>query len=606
MRTVRLAARLSWRNLRRRPGQAALLLVTLTLATGTFAVGLWLHGSAERPWDRLSRRTEGFHVGAIAYRERDLPRIDRDLGRVRAELARLAAEPGVAAVGGPWTHLYGRLDVAGATEDVTAEIRDPGPSPVDQPLVTAGRWLGPGRGVVLEQGLAEVLGAGAGDSVSIEGRRFPVRGVAATVSRGRFPLTRPAHVWVTPEVGDEMRALGLTEEGVEMQLRLDDPEDAAAFVADHDAADTVLETWRQQRASAHSDLDILAGTVLAAGVLVGLLTVATAAVIVAGRMAAQTRQIGTLKAVGVTPRQAVFALLVEHLALAGLATALGLAAARAVAPRLAASSLTAVGTPETAAASWPRVAIVGAVAVAVVVLGTVRPARRGLRHSTVRSLASGARPPRRPGRASRAVARLVAHAGMPPAGVLGIRTAGRRPGRLLTNAIGLTLAVAMVVVAAGLRESLDLLAAAPSEPGAALSGPAVGELYSQVRVIVLGTAAILVALGAINAFVVASFAARDGARAHATFRALGATPRQSVTALVVSQLGACLLGVVAGIPLGLGLWSLMEGGDLPPVRVPAPVLGLIAVAVPCLFALVVSVPARRSARRPPGPALGYE
>jgi hypothetical protein len=79
-----------------------------------------------------------------------------------------------------------------------------------------------------------------------------------------------------------------------------------------------------------------------------------------------------------------------------------------------------------------------------------------------------------------------------------------------------------------------------------------------------------------------------------------------VTALVVSQLGACLLGVVAGIPLGLGLWSLMEGGDLPPVRVPAPVLGLIAMAVPCLFALVVSVPARRSARRPPGPALGYE
>jgi hypothetical protein len=50
----------------------------------------------------------------------------------------------------------------------------------------------------------------------------------------------------------------------------------------------------------------------------------------------------------------------------------------------------------------------------------------------------------------------------------------------------------------------------------------------------------------------------------------------------------------------------MEGGDLPPVRGPAPVLGLIAVAVPCLFALVVSLPARRSARRPPGPALGYE
>jgi hypothetical protein len=79
-----------------------------------------------------------------------------------------------------------------------------------------------------------------------------------------------------------------------------------------------------------------------------------------------------------------------------------------------------------------------------------------------------------------------------------------------------------------------------------------------------------------------------------------------VTALVVSQLGACALAVAAGIPLGLGLWSLMDGGDLPPVTVPATSLLLLAAAVPAVFAAIVSVPALLLARRPVAAALAYE
>jgi energy-coupling factor transporter ATP-binding protein EcfA2 len=89
-------------------------------------------------------------------------------------------------------------------------------------------------------------------------------------------------------------------------------------------------------------------------------------------------------------------------------------------------------------------------------------------------------------------------------------------------------------------------------------------------------------------------------------RAVGATPRQTVVAPVVSQLVACAIAVAAGIPLGLGLWSLMEGGDLPAVRVPATALVLLAAAVPVVFAAIVSVPARLLARRPVAPLLTYE
>jgi putative ABC transport system permease protein len=611
MRSLRLAARLALANLRRRPAQGLLLLLALTIATGVLGVASSVYGSADAPWDRVWRATRGFHVGLGVYHPPDEPGNRAFVHELRRHAARLATAPGVVGAGGPWTHLYGSIAVAGGEEDLTAEIRDPGPYEVDQPLVASGRWLGEGGGVVLESGLAATLHAGPGDTVTIQGRPFPVRGVAATVSRGRFPLSRPAQVWVTPETARQLRGLGMAEEGFELQLRLADPDDAAGFVAAHrslEASDpssaviSYLETWRQRRAESHSDIDILAGTLFAAGGLIAILTVATAAVLIAGRMATQVRQVGTLKAVGVTPRQIVLVLLVEHLAIAAGATVLGLGIGRLLAPRVAETSVTVLGRPEPPPLTWGRVAIVAAVAFTVVLLGTVRPALRGIRQSTLRSLVTGPRPPRRPGR----LARLAASLGLPLPGVLGVRSGWRRPGRLLVNAAGLLLGVAMLVVALALRDSLDLLSLRPAEPGHAASDAAVAVLYDQIRAVIFATAALLLVLATINAIIVATFAARDAARNHAVLRAVGATPRQTMIALVVSQLGACAIAVVVGIPLGLGLWSLMEGGDLPEVGVSTPSLLLLAVAVPIAFAAIVSVPARLLARRPVAPLLTYE
>jgi putative ABC transport system permease protein len=611
MRSLRLAVRLALRNLRRRPAQGALLLLTLTIATGVLGVATSVYGSADAPWDRVWRATNGFHVSLGVYHPPDEPGNRAFVDELRRRGEQLATAPGVIGVGGPWTHLYGSIEVAGGSEDLTAEVRDPGPYEVDQPLVTGGRWLGEGGGVVLESGLAATLQAGPGDTVVIQGRPFPVRGVASTVSRGRFPLSRPAQVWVTPETARQLRDLGLTEEGFELQLRLADPDDAAGFVAAHrslEASDpssaviAYMETWRQRRADSHSDIDILAGTLFAAGALIAILTVATAAVLITGRMATQLRQVGTLKAVGVTPRQIVLVLLVEHLAIAAGAIAIGLGIGRLLAPRIAATSVTVLGRPEPPPLTWTRVAMVAAVACTVVLLGTIRPALRGIRQSTLRSLAAGPRPPRRPGR----LARLAANLGVPLPGVLGMRSAWRRPGRLLTNAAGLLLGVAMIVVALALRDSLGLLSLKPSEPGHAASDAAVAILYDQVRAVILATAGLLLVLATINAIIVATFAARDAAGNHAVLRAVGATPRQTVTALVVSQLGACAIAVVVGIPLGLGLWSLMEGGDLPQVSVSTRALVLLAAAVPVVFAAIVSVPARLLARRPVAPLLTYE
>src|SRR5262245_56129573 len=601
-------ARLVTRNLRHRPGQALLLLVTLTIATGVLGVAISLYGSADAAWDRVWRATGSFDVGVSVYHGPDQPGDRALVAELRRRAVQLARAPGVAEVSGPSTSLFGSIRIRGGTEDLSAEVVDP--NTADTPLVTSGRWLSDGGGIVLESGLAAAVGAGPGDAVTIQGRPFPVRGVAMTAA-GRYPLYRPAQIWVTPQTAAAMRDLGMREDGFALAIRLVDPNQAEAFIATHqefevsDPSSSVtsfLETAQQRRAASHSDLDGMTDTLFAAGVLIAILTVATASVLVAGRMAARIRQVGTLKAVGVTPRQVALVLLVEHLAIAVVATTIGLGIGRLLAPAIAGTSVSLLGRPEPPPLTWSRIGAVAAVAFAVVLLGTVRPALRGIRQSTLRSLDTGPRPPRRPGR----LAGLAAPGGVPVPGVLGVRSAWRRAGRLLTHATGLALGVAVIVVALGLRASLDLLQLRPPEPGQATADAAVAALYDQIRGIIFATGSLLLLLAAINAWIVATLAARDAARNQAVVRAVGATPRQTVTALVVSQLVACVIAVVAGIPLGLGLWSVIDGGDLPPVRVPATSLVLLAAAVPIAFAALVSVPARLLARRPIAPLLTYE
>ena len=53
----------------------------------------------------------------------------------------------------------------------------------------------------------------------------------------------------------------------------------------------------------------------------------------------------------------------------------------------------------------------------------------------------------------------------------------------------------------------------PAEPGHATSDAAVAVLYDQIRAVILGTAGLLLVLATINAWIVATFAARDAARA---------------------------------------------------------------------------------------------
>jgi len=612
-----LIFRLAWRNLRKRPGQALLLLLVMSVSATTVSLALALDETGFEPWNRFHNSINGFHVQVWAtyHTEEQLyapiPQPDPpNVARADELLTELAREPGVTAVGGPWPKLLVPGRVGGVALGIWAEVRDPEPAKVSHPLVTSGRWLDDSdNAVVLEDGLASLLKIKPGDEVTLAEQSLRVRGSAMTTSVGRYPMESPATVWVNRATAAKLLAAEAIPLGAVLEVRLTGPQEAAAFVAAH-AQDPGLgdtgyaRTWERIR-SRESQMGALTLSLTIIALLLAGLTLATAAVLVTGRMAAQSRQIGALKAIGVTPRQALAVVLVEYLAVAAVAAGIGIVAGSLLSPQVVQGMVNLYGAPAAPPITWQRAMTVLAVALAVVVMGSVQPALRGVRHSTVRTLGAGARAPKRSSRA----ARLAARAGLPLPAVLGLRSAMRRPGRTLANATGLALGVAMVIVGLAVYQGIDNFLGSPADDEEALAMRGIATMLDQLQASVFVGASLLVALATLNAMVVAIFAARDNARNHSIMRAMGATPRQTLVSFVVAQLSAALLGCAAGIPLGVLVFNSGNGDsdkDLGAIALPASVYLMVAVAVPLLYLLVVIVPAARLARRPVAEALSYE
>jgi putative ABC transport system permease protein len=594
----RLMVGLAWRNVRHRPWQALLLLLALSVATTTITLALALVDISGRSWDRVWQATNGFHVEASAEVSPDMS--PAQLERLRAELASLGEAPGVVAVGGPWRRAFVDAEINGVPLELRAHVRDPGPAAVDQPLVTAGHWLDDREGVVLEDGFATAAGLRPGDTITIAGQRVPVRGAALTVSVGPYPTDQPAWVWISEATAAR---LGPALDGsYELELRLADPDRAESFAAAHPEVD---DTWQESKRESVVRIEEFAAAFGVLAVFVVVLTIGTAVILVAGRMAAQIRQVGTLKAVGVTPGQVTCALLVEYLAVALLATAVGLAAGSLLAPQVArVTSVLAVYGAQAPPITWPRAATAFAVTTAVVVLATVRPALRGVRRSTLRSLGSTTRPPHRTGRLSHALTGLP----LPLPVWLGLRAANRRRGRFLANTLGLTVGITLLITALALRTGVDHFhrQSLSIDGSDAISHAA--DVANQDRVSSLGftIAALLIALALINATVAAVFAAHDHARNHAIMRTVGTTPGQTVTAFLVAQLTACLLACALGIPLGIAFYESSTRGPLGPIGLSVLTYIATIVAALTLYAIIAAIPARLLARRPITPQLAYE
>jgi ABC-type lipoprotein release transport system permease subunit len=641
---VVLIGRLALRDLRRRPVEAVLLLLAIMAATTTLTLGLALRGVTDSPYQRTREATAGPDVVASAGPD-FVPTSNRvvvdDEGRRRpadgavvpadvAGLEALAEEPGVVAHSGPYPTIVADLEADGLTTDVWAQGHDPAGAVVDRPELTAGRWVEPG-GVVVESAFADVLDVDVGDRLALDGRRFEVVGVAATaaampygevcfgwdcgVRLGRppvrlespplatstgppvdvgafpFPPEDAGLVWLTEE---DLRGLAVEQDLLSyvVNLKLADPAAARAFAVGHAGSgittEPVLLSWYDLRDAFREQVEVQGRVLVPASWLLAVLGVASIAVLVGGRLADQTRRVGLLKAVGGTPRLVAAVLLAEYLVLALVAAAGGLAVGWLAAPLFTDAGAGLLGSAGAPSLTPSTVGVVTAVAVGVATVASFVPAVRAASTSTVEALADQARPPRRTPWLIALSARL------PVPLLLGLRTAARRPRRMVLSALSIVVTVSGIVAILATRNEIAREWKGPSQ-----LNPDVAQADR-----VLGTITVMaVALAAVNAIFVTWTTVVDARHSSALARALGATPRDVSTALSAAQVLPALAGAMLAIPGGLALWSVLSNeASHPPWW---QLLAVVPVTVLVVAALSI-VPARLGARRPAGEILQAE
>lgn len=596
-----LVGRLVLRDLQRRPGEAVMLLLVIVAATTTLTLGLILHGETNYPYAQTRAGTAGPDAVASVF-----PGGPNGAGALTAhqvsELKTLEKAPGVAAHSGPYPVTWVLARARGVTGGAEIEGRDEATSAVDQPKVIDGTWVRNG-GVVVERTFAEALGVMPGDAITLRGKSFRVVGTAVTAAFTPYPQicsqgcvlnteqlskTSPGLIWLTRSDADSL-ATPAEPVAYFLNLKLADPAHADTFANAYDgpnelASAPFVEPWEQ---ISQQDGNLVMNeqrVMLVAAWLLGLLAVASVAVLVGGRMAEQIRRVGLLKAVGGTPRLVAGVLLAEYVVLALAAAAVGLLIGWLTAPLFGASDAGLLGTAGSPSVTLGNVAVVIAVALAVAVVAAFIPAVRTARTSTVQALAEAARVPRRRGWLIALSARL------PIPLLIGMRVAARRPRRVILGVLSIAVTVSGIVAVLFVHASLD---GSQSNSSSGLVNP---QTQRADEVLLLVTI-MLVALAAVNAIFITRAMVQDAKHSSAVTRALGATPDQITIGLASAQVLPALVGALLGILGGFALYAGVKHGSttvVPPIWW---FVTLIVVAV-LVVACLTSIPARYGARRP--------
>jgi ABC-type antimicrobial peptide transport system permease subunit len=584
-----LLTRLAARDLRHHAAQAVLLVVAIAAATAVLTLASALNGVGSNPYQQTMAATNGPDVVAQSGND---PYTGVTSPADLAALVALNRARGVAAHSGPYP-IVGDIGPTGpvmrSTDLVTSvqvEGREPGIAAVDQPKVTDGTWIRPG-GVVIERSFAEAANLRLRQMITLNGHPLRVVGFAVTAAFGGFPGM--SLIWAT-----EAETRSLATKAVPLSyisnLKLSDPSPPAvsAFVNAHSSGSESSPFFTSSTEVAYGDASFLRtdqAFLFTGATLLGVLALASVAVLVGGRLAEGTRRVGLLKAVGGTPGVVAAAFLAENLFLALVAAFAGLLAGWGAAPLVSKPEADLVGAPGAPPLTLVMVVVALGVALAVALASTLVPAIRAARMSTVSALADAPRLPKRRDSLIRLSGKL------PVPALLGLRLVARRPRRAILSAASIAVAVMGLVAALAIHAGVERKFAHLGSPGG-LVNPDVPRAEQVLTAITIS----LITLAALTAVFAALATVLDARRASAVTLALGATPRQVRAGLVMAQVLPALPGAILGLPLGIGLFKVAGHGlnGLPPALwLVAAVLGTVLVV-----AALTSVPARIGLRRP--------
>ncbi len=581
--------RLILHDMRRRPGEAVMFLIVVTVAGASLTLGAATTSAVSTGYAKTRAATAGPDVMASTASPDPSGLAER-----------LAHAPGVTALGGPFFAFDTTIRAHGHTAHSAVVGRGGSPSAVDRPLVTSGTWVRPG-GVVVERGLAQALGVNVGDRITLNGRGIPVVGTAISAANEVYPWSDAAQgpgpsdyggtVWLT--TADARAAAGDAPVVHLMYLKLSDPAatdrfgrspavqaiTAGSWVTFHYWQD-VLATDANMIKSTRPTL-VIGGWLLAVAAIVTLTALATV------RATRDNRRAALLKAVGADPTTVSVVLLAQYLLLTLLATTLGLTAGALAAPELVDPSAGLLDTVSLPDARTIAAAVVLAVVVAVT--GALGPAVRAARTSTVQALSDPAHLLRHRPHLNAVTAYL------PTSFLLGIRLLARRPGRAALACAGTAATTLMVTALLTFHAELD------AAPALKRFGP-IEVRTDRTGQVLLAVTLALVALSTLNTVLLGWSTAVQARRALTITRTLGATPGQVVSALCVAQLLPAVPGVAAGVPAGLVLYWFFG------TRVAPPGSWLLATALVILLAVgaLTALPAWVHTRRPAGRVLHAE